>query len=145
MPLVAQIVNIARYVEVTKVPQVTQNTWNIAYPHQKLDSVYSWALENNTYFNAGKLQAIHYQHANPSGVYTLYSGSEGTAILVSESRPKLDPNINNDPSYQVHIANLVITFRQLSGWTLRSFKTRDKDTRMVLWESYILSCFNYSS
>lgn len=53
--------------------------------------------------------------------------------------------MSDDNSSQVQVARIAIKYRQLDGWILRMFRTREKENTMFLWKTFVFSVLEYCS
>ena len=102
-----------------------------------LNSVYKWASDNNMFFNAKKFQA-----SNKSNVYINPSMD---IIPQSTDVPDLGIIMSKDCSFDSHISSLSRKCKNLAGWILRSFVSRDKLTMLTLFKSLVISRLDYAS
>lgn len=145
MPSATQRATVTSYADDTKVSQVIQNPEDTMHLQCELDEIYKWAEKNNMQFNAEKFQALCYQHARLNAEPIKYTGPGGTAIPEAETVRDLGIYMSNNASFHVHVAKLSMKCRRLTGWILRTFRTRDQETMMVLWKTLVLSHFDYCS
>ena len=99
--------------------------------------------------NVGKFQALHYRPINANiNINTLqprYTGPGGIAVPESQSVRDLGIYMSNDASFHAHVTKMAVTCRRLAGWILRAFRTRDQETMLVLWRTFVLSRLDYCS
>ena len=53
--------------------------------------------------------------------------------------------MSNDGSFKEQIRKIAIKTREMSGWVLRTFKSREKGVLLTLWKSLIIPHFDYCS
>ena len=53
--------------------------------------------------------------------------------------------MSNDTTFHMHIARLAAQCRRMASWILRSFRTRDRNTMLLLWKTFVLSRLDYCS
>lgn len=53
--------------------------------------------------------------------------------------------MSNDAYFQVHIIKLAIKCKLLAGWILRTFRTKEQETMMVICRIFALSHLDYCS
>ena len=89
---------------------------------------------NNMKFNSNKFKYINF---NCSGIETQrrYMGPEMNSIDLYESVNDLGVTLSANCEFKDHITNTVNKCSQLSGWILRTFKTRDKIPMITLYKS----------
>ena len=110
-----------------------------------LESVYKWANKNNMEFNDDKFELIKYgQHEHLKNI-TYYTGPEKKEIKRVEHVKDLGVILSSDATFNDHIEKVVSTSKQLTGYILRTFKTRDETTMITLWKQLILPRIEYCS
>lgn len=92
-------------------------------------------------FNAEKFRALRYRFTNASQLEFIGAGS--TAVPESQTVIDLGISICNDASFHVHIAKVAAKCRQLVGWTLKTFRTRDQEVMLIQWKTFVLSRLDY--
>lgn len=60
-------------------------------------------------------------------------------ISRSESVRDLWVHMSNDRTFQVHIKNMVTLCRRVAWWTPKTFRTRERETLLPLWKTFVLS------
>ena len=110
-----------------------------------LESVYKWATENNMKFNDDKFQLIKYGKDEHLKNATCYTGPEKKKIERVEHIKDLGIILSSDASFHDHIEKIVSSCKQLIGYMLRTFKTRDEITMLTLWKQLILPRIEYCS
>ena len=113
---------------------------------QDLQLIYSWCEANNMEFNAEKFEMLRYQ-ANPSRPLppVTITAPDGAAIDEKASVRDLGVTLSNTGCFSEHIADRVRVVRKLTGWVLRTFKTRATHTMLTLWKSFLLCHLEYCS
>ena len=53
--------------------------------------------------------------------------------------------MSNDGSFKEQIRKIAIKTREMSGWVLRTFKSREKGILLALWKSLVIPHFDYCS
>ena len=109
-----------------------------------LASIYSWAAEVNMQFNSDKFESLRYW---PRGQKpgTMYTSPDGSPIQEKAHLRDLGVEIASDLTFNTHINNVVSAATKLVGWTLRSFRSRNKPVMLTLWKSLIQSKLDYTS
>ena len=110
-------------------------------PNEDIEAVCNWAKENNMEFNADKFEILRY---NPSGnprprTYSI----EGSEIKEKVVVKDLGIWMSNDLSFVYHIEQTVNKGRVMSGWLLRTFKTRDPEHLLPLWKTLVIPKLEY--
>ena len=109
-----------------------------------LDNIYSWASVNNMVFNDSKFQHMSYhhqlQHRSCNHIYL----SPSMNIINSNNHTRdLGITMSGDCSFNESINLRTKQCRQLTGWILRTFKSRDKCTMVALFKSLVLPRLEY--
>ena len=81
----------------------------------------------------------------PKHVYTYYYTNTGSIITEKTHTRDLGVTISNDCSFNEHISETIETGKKLSGWILRTFKSRDVVPMLTLWKSLVLPKLEYCS
>ena len=74
-----------------------------------------------------------------------YLGPNGYAITRKSHTKDLGVMISEDATFNSHIENIQTKCRQLMGYVLRSFRTRDPTTLMTLWKAIVIPHIDYCS
>ena len=108
---------------------------------EDLQRVTEWSVANNMELNQEKFQLLqHGKNADLKQPYTLPSGQ----ILHSSPFVKdLGVYIDSELKWRTHITMKSLKAKNMASWVLRTFVTRDKDTMMLLYKSYVRSHVEY--
>ena len=91
--------------------------------------------------NESKFQLLqHGKNDELKEPYTLPSGAQVTSDDVVKD---LGVYIDSDLKWRHHITNKSAEAARKAGWVLRTFSTRDKDTMMLLYKTYVRSIVEY--
>ena len=109
-----------------------------------LNATIEWADLNNMQFNNKKFELIRY------GIQLLealrqYVTSDSEVIKCKDHVRDLGVAMSNDLTFSHHIKNIVAKARKLSGWILRTFKSRNKDVLITLFKSLVIPVLEYCS
>ena len=74
-----------------------------------------------------------------------YVNEEGKIIEEKEHIKDLGIQLSNNLTFSKHIEKTVSTCRKLVGWIMRTFRSRNKDVMLVMWNSMIQSRLDYCS
>ena len=110
-----------------------------------LDKIYSWAEENKMSFNDTKFELLRYKGKNNTPQESQYRNMNNE--LIEEVNPVKDLGVlmSNDCSFSKHIEKVANSMKNLSGWILRTFSTRDKAVLLTLWKTLVLPIHDYCS
>ena len=105
-----------------------------------LDLIYIWAQQNNMQFNSDKFQAIRFAEVfKPS----YYSNDSGQVIDHLSKIKDLGIYISQDLKFDYHIEHIANKGRQLGGWILRTFITRNPTVILTLLKQLIHPTIEY--
>ena len=105
-----------------------------------LDLIYIWAQQNNMQFNSDKFQAIRFAEVfKPS----YYSNDSGQVIDHLSKIKDLGIYISQDLKFDYHIEHIANKGRQLGGWILRTFITRNPTVMLTLLKQLIHPTIEY--
>lgn len=131
----------------TKISKAILNNSDFDKLHEDLQNVYKWSSDNNMSFNSDKFSLIRYKNGNTDDLNTAYSYSspDGSKIKNMDAEKDLGVFMSADLSFTDHLNHIHKKCKQLSGWVLRTFKTRDKLPMLTLWKTLILPKLEYCS
>jgi hypothetical protein len=131
----------------TKISKAISNDADFEKLNEDLKRIYKWATENNLAFNSEKFSLIRYKGANSEDLNIDYNyfSPDGTIIKNVDVEKDLGVFMSADLSFKDHLNHIHKKCKQLSGWVLRTFKTRDKLPMLTLWKSLIPSKLEYCS
>ena len=111
-----------------------------------LNVIYEWAESNKMKFNCEKFELLRYRvKDNPIQDCTSYITNSGEVIKEKNVVKDLGVLMSNDCSFGVHIDKVTKSMRNISGWILRTFETRDKLTLLTAWKTLVLQIHDYCS
>ena len=110
-----------------------------------LNSVYKWTSDNNMFFNAKKFHYLPLSASQASNKGNVYINPSMDIIPQSTDVPDLCIIMSKDCSFDSHISSLSRKCKNLAGWILRSFVSRDKLTMLTLFKSLVISRLDYAS
>ena len=108
-----------------------------------LHSIYRWAKKNNMEFNCDKFECIRYGKEKNLQDSTTYVSSNKNTIAVKEDVKDLGICMSSDGSFTNHITNITNSSKQMCGWILRTFNTRQVCPMLTLWKSLVRSKLDY--
>ena len=106
-----------------------------------MEAVLRWAELNNMELNDKKFQLL--QHGKLSELKVPYQLPSGLDLPASDAVKDLGVYVDRDLNWKVHIQTKVEDASRKAGWVLRTFKSRDKDTMLLLFKSYVRSVVEY--
>ena len=111
-----------------------------------LEAIYEWAAKNKMEFNNSKFELMRYRLAsNPIQWFTSYTDSTGNVIQEKEDIKDLGVTMSNTADFKTHIKKVTDSLRNIAGWILRTFRTRDKQALLTAWKTLALPIHDYCS
>ena len=111
-----------------------------------LNSIYSWAEDNKMTFNDTKFEMLRvHSKKNPIQHCVSYLSPSGNVIGEKEVVKDLGILMSSDCSFNAHIAKVEKSIKNLSGWILRTFQSRDKYVMMTVWKTLVVPIHDYCS
>lgn len=110
-----------------------------------LESVYTWTQLNNMELHGNKFELLRYGYNEDIQTTTSYTSNLGSIITEKEKVVDLGVTMDRSGSFTQQIDNLVTEGKQLCGWVLRTFATRESRPMITLWKSLVLSRLEYCS
>ena len=108
---------------------------------EDLCAVVRWAVANNMELNESKFQLL--QHGKNPELKQPYTLPSGTSISSDDVVKDLGVYVDKDLCWRQHITRKSSEAASKAGWVLRTFSTRDKDTMMMLFKTYVRSITEY--
>ena len=114
---------ITSFADDTRISKKVSSEQDVALLQKDLDAVYNWANTNNMHFNDDKFETIRYgnQRTFVDDGYNV----NGNNITEKDAVRDLGILMSNDCTFTDHIENISKAARQMSGWILRTFESRD--------------------
>ena len=111
----------------------------------ELNIIYNWAIQNNMQFNDKKFQAIHFYHMVLELIQPPYRYTDSTSkdINFTKNVKDLGIQMSEDLSFATHISTVAAKGKQMAGWILRIFKSRDIFLLKTLLKQLILPRIEY--
>ena len=106
-----------------------------------LDSLYTWAADNNFKFNEKKFENLSYGKTKQGFNFTT---PNNTNIKGKDHVKDLGVHFSSSGTFEEHIKKIVSEGKRLSGYILRTFKTRDVGTMLTLLKSLLVSKLEYA-
>lgn len=144
LPDVLKHCSLKSFADDTKLIKIIQNIDDHEKMKEDLKSVYQWSDNNNLPFNCNKFTLIRYKTKENDDVYE-YFAPDGTKIDQDDKVRDLGVIMSSNLKFKDHIKFISTRCRQLSGWILRTFKTREQLPLLTLWKSLVLSRLDYCS
>ena len=110
-----------------------------------LNMIYDWAITNNMFFNAQKFHYVSFNSDPTGNKCNVYVNPKMDIIPHSSNVQDLGITMSSDCTFNVHINSLSKRCKNLTGWILRTFISRDKLTMLTLFKALVLSRLDYGS
>ena len=112
-----------------------------------LNTVYNWCIDNNMSFNSDKFEYMSYLSNTNNAEFhkSEYYDNNGNSIKRSDHVKDLGVQMSSCGTFTHHINHTTTKAKQLCGWILRTFVTRDTLPMMTLYKSLVLPHFDYCS
>ena len=128
------------YADDTKVFQGIDTYINADNLQLDLVALYKWAQENNQEFNMAKFESISF---STEGYQNLYFDPDDNPIQCKTHVKDLGITVSHDGSFDRHIDIVVTKARRLTGWTLRTFTTREQQPMLTILKALIIPTVEY--
>ena len=136
---------ISCFADDTRVVATVKDQISVNNVQKDLDAISMWAIENNMTFNEQKFELLRYGRDKTLINNTNYYSGNGEIIEEKSNLRDLGIRMQNDASFDEHIAKIQATGRRWCSWVLRTFSSRHRDTMLVLWKQLILPRIEYCS
>ena len=112
-----------------------------------LNAVIKWAAQNNMELHEDKFELLHHGkiEALKAGQGHIYNLTDGSIINNTNCVKDLGVVIHESLKWSDHINEVSLKATQMSGWILRTFKTRNRLALMTLFKSLVRSRLDYCS
>ena len=110
---------------------------------EDLDHIYEWATTNKMKFNDRKFETINYQPGHRNEAYHNYTTESGSLIERKTEIRDLGIIMNNEASFAEHITAIAKKGKNLAGWALRTFQSRETNLMLTLLKVLIRPHLEY--
>ena len=110
---------------------------------EDLEHVYNWAEMNKMEFNTDKFELMRFGKMEELKEQTSYRTPDGKLIQEKDNLRDLGITMSNNLRFDEHIEKMVAKANQMTGWILRSFRTRQPDAMMLLFKQLVRSTLEY--
>ena len=111
--------------------------------HEDFLSVVQWANINIMELNQDKFQPLQLQHGKLTDLKQPYTLPSGQLLHQSTHVKDLGVYVDPDLNWRTHIAMKSLKAKNHASWVLRTFTSRDTETMMLLYKSYVRSHLEY--
>ena len=137
-----QFSSVSMYADDTRIMKAVENQEDEEKLKTDLNSIYNWCGKNNMKFNADKFELIVFA-TKPKDQNKNYISPEGKTILEKQNLRDLGIQISNNLKFNDQIGIMVAKAQKMSGWILRTFKTREKVPLMILYKQMVRGILEY--
>jgi len=131
------------YADDSRVYGQVKNAQDVKFVQQDLERVYEWAKDNKMEFNTDKFELLRFGKNDDLKNDTCYVSPNGEEIREKDSLRDLGVIMSNNLRFDEHIGTIVNKATQMAGWILRSFKTRNAETMMLLYKQLVRNGLEY--
>ena len=134
---------ISSFADDTRAAKGITNMVDVEALQTDLQAIFKWSQENNMEFNYPKFECLRYGKNSDIKESTCYKTPSGDPIKVVEHAKDLGVTMSSNGTFKQQVRSVISTTNQLSGWVLRTFRTRQKLPMLMLWKSLIRSKLEY--
>ena len=106
-----------------------------------LNALYRWSVVNNMDYNSDKFEGQSYGRDEEQ----LYTAPDLSIIAQNHVLKDLGVYMAEDMKFNQHILNTVAKGKRMSGWVLRTIKSRKVEHMKILLKSLVRSQMEYCS
>ena len=143
--LISQGTKVSSFADDTRASRGMKTSQDPVHLQKDIESIYKWASEMNMKFNGDKFEGIRYWPDEDLDMVFKeefkYVNEEGKIIEEKEHIKDLGKQSNLQQTHKKNVS----TCRKLVGWIMRTFRSRNKDVMLVMWNSMIQSRLDYCS
>ena len=110
-----------------------------------LNRVYEWAESVGMTFNSKKFELVRFSPNSVDEFDSSYAAPNGDSIEVKTCVRDLGVKVNSDLSFRDQIDSVFESANRMTGWALRSFKSRSKVVMLTILRSLIQPRMDYCS
>ena len=137
--------DISTFADDTKIAKIITTALDQVSLQAGLYKLCDWTEDNNMEFNNDKFQIISYSTQQQKHHSSPYYTKEHTQIEEKAEIKDLGVLMANNMSFNSQIIKCVTKAKQKTGWILRTFKSRSRETIMTLYKSLVLPHVDYCS
>ena len=135
----------SKYADDTKATaRISNSTDSQNFQLELNEKIYPWAPANNMTLNGDKFEHLQVGKNLKQENYS-YKDPSGNTITEKKYIKDLGVYLTDNLSWSKQIDEVVAKARAMSGWALRTFSARDKNTMLTLWNSQIRPVLDYCS
>lgn len=137
--------SVSKYADDTKNKTKVASLTDIENFQQELNEIiYPWAPINNMTLNGDKFN--HHRIGKNLGLNDhIYTDPTGKPIAEKDHIKDLGVYVSSDLTWSKQVDQVVSSARAMSGWALRTFKTRERFPMITVWNTLIRPNLDYCS
>lgn len=136
---------VSSFADDTRVAKGVQDVKDVSFLQGDINSINSWADDNNMTFNDSKFELLRYGKDDILKSCTHLFDGNGKIIQEKLSVRDLGVIMSNNLQFQDHINNVLLKGRNMCSWVLRTFRNRTSLCMLTLWKSLVLPKIEYCS
>ena len=110
-----------------------------------LNVIYKWTSNNNMKLNGNKFEHISYGKNDENKLLSVYFDNNSKVIEKKSIVKDLGVLMQQDCKFDHHIARTIEKAKNISGWILRTFESRESHLMLTLWKSLVIPHVDYCS
>ena len=135
---------LSSYADDSKAHKIIRNSQDGVDLQIDLNKLYDWTSINLMEFNSEKFEALRIGKNEKLKEEIQYTTPEGEYIKATDVVKDLGVHFNNKGTFSDHIQLKSTKARQMTGYILRTFITRDSEIMLTLLRSLIFPILDYS-
>ena len=135
---------VSSFADDTRVGKSIGSTDDARLLQEDLDKIFEWSKRVNMTFNSDKFEHLRYQ-ANIQHPLHTYLSDSGTPIETKSKLRDLGVTISASATFSDFISEKITSVTKLSGWALRTFKSRSLPVMLTIWKSLLRCHIDYCS
>ena len=96
-------------------------------------------------FNNNKFELLRYGQDSTLKCCTSYCASTGDLIKQKDTVKDLGVLMSDTMDFNAHIDKVATSMKNMAGWILRTFKSREKILMLTTWKQLVLPIHDYCS
>ena len=136
---------VSSFADDTKLSMTINSHEDTALLQADVDAVFEWTRLNNMQFNEEKFQLLRYGKNEDIKDNTNYVTEANHIIERKNNARDLGVIMSVTLHFKEHNQIKIVNAKKLTGWILRTFKTRDELPMLTLFKSLVLSRLEYCS
>ena len=134
--------NLSSFADDTRIMREVSSDEDIQLLQADLQSLYTWADQNNMTYNNTKFEHMSYR-ADTNETVPVYMANDGSPIETVNHVSDLGVLVDSNGNFTAHIHNVVKRARSQVGMILRTFKTREILPMLTLYKSLVVPLLEY--